>query len=96
MAFRVGQKVVLINNTPDRGYRIYPEDRPFFIKGDIFTISEVGLRGSGYHDEPCLRLKELRWKYRQSRFRPVVEKSTETGMAILRKILKTQKVEERA
>lgn len=92
--FRIGQKVVCVDDNFSGGYgdEIAPK------KGEIYTI-----RWLGYDEDSVCRLVEIRNKRRPyvvngtitvsenafftRRFRPVVEKSNDAGMAILKKLL---------
>ncbi len=99
--FHIGQKVVCVDETPVKPD--YTMDG--LTKGHTYTIRWIGkythpLDGLGQNI--TVRLEELCRKpspigsdvpFLARRFRPLIEKSTETGMAILRKILKTKKVE---
>ena len=82
--FRVGQKVVCVDATP----RDYPVC--LVTEGKIYTIHSIlGERRS-------VRLVEVTGlnpfhDFYADRFRPLVSRSTETGMAILRDLLKTTK-----
>ena len=79
MNFRVGQKVVCV---------LEPTINPLsLIKGEVYTISEAGLI-SPSTGEPLVVLKEHGSQgYWARRFRPLVERKTDTGIAILKSIL---------
>lgn len=94
MAFRVGQKVVLIKDVwKDHLWMLIP-NRP--ILGVTYTVRSCGISSSS---GPRLLLEEISnpdgpWRcsikegsFPEQRFRPLIEKSTDTGMAILREIL---------
>jgi hypothetical protein len=85
MTFRVGQKVVCVDDGPTP----FRESVPFRLK-EIVTID--GFTGTG-----CVSLAEYPHGpvtgYFAKRFRPVVERKTGTGMAILKKLLKTKSKE---
>jgi hypothetical protein len=92
MAFRVGQKVVCVdaNSNDPRcgpGWRADP-----LRNGAIYTIAGFGTSKFG---ETCLLLEEAKntamhqYGYHPRRFRPLTERSTEAGMAILRSYLVT-------
>ncbi len=97
MAFYVGQKVVCIVGFTRlaRG-----RDETFPIKGEVYTIREIKLDSGG---DTCLRLQEIvntpryyaegftEMAFDAELFRPLVEKGTDTGMAILKEIVRTQK-----
>lgn len=101
MAFYPGQKVVCVDAT----WRV--PDGPL-VEGRVYTVDGVTSQPSIYCGASksagfSLRLVEVpRWRghdYRSdrfdaSRFRPLTERSTETGMAILRKIADGQPVQE--
>lgn len=85
MSFHVGQKVVCVDDTPTPGFTWGTGWRP--IKDEIYTIAAIGLRG--FHGPyQCVKLREQTgdWRFKASRFRPLIQRSTETGMAILRKV----------
>lgn len=85
MAWRVGMKVECVDATSDLGLpgATWGADIP--VEGNIYTVSDVldcyGMEG--------LLLKEIRntpeWRYafNSVRFRPVVDRSTDTGFSIL-------------
>ena len=77
MAFHVGQKVVCVDTSPtDLGFPVP------MVRGRIYTVSEVRLETGG------LRLNEApMWKqhghcdwYRATRFRPVIERTTDISI----------------
>lgn len=93
--FHVGQKVVCINDgpssfTPNAVWR----DGEKIVKGIIYTVR----RSHFFEGIPCLWLNEVtrsnaartRWGddvgYGQWRFRPLIERKTDIGFAILKKI----------
>lgn len=90
MAFRVGQKVVCVDASPGRhGYA------PRYVnEGEVYTVSRLTISNDG----PALRLIEVNFDPLDwllcHRFRPVVEKSTDTGMAILREILDRETIKD--
>lgn len=102
MAFRIGQKVVCVNDTPARISGI-PNG---LVKGTVYTVVATGLTNPIDPQKlPCIQVLELPsphpldrgyqilWAHR---FRPVVERKTDTGMAILRKLLTDTKIKEKA
>lgn len=111
MSFHVGQKVVCVTAAAgDVPLRTGGPEWPSAVTvGSIYTIRDVdarymphygvlGLRFEEYH-HPA---KETAWGLVETAFpsvffRPVIERSTETGMAILRKIADetTKKITER-
>lgn len=99
MTFYVGQRVVCVDTSkPDigkvfHGFRV-SGDLDGLQDGKIYTIR-------GFHPvwttgEPGVYLEEIKRRissddgkevsFKASRFRPLIERSTETGMAILRKV----------
>lgn len=108
MAFNIGQKVVCVDASihpeHERPWLEYDRDLEGLTLGQIYTIRDIGF--SVFDDHPVVWLEEIRRRkahphagfkeapYWIGRFRPLQERSTETGMAILRKILKGAKVDE--
>lgn len=93
MAFRVGQKVVCVDDAPP-SYFWSDGDMGGLKKGAIYEVRWVGM-----FDHPMLgshlcihvagisRLAKGRdWPFNVNRFRPVVERKTDTGFAMLEKI----------
>ena len=78
MNFRVGQKVVCV----DAGGWVQR-----LSNGKTYTVTAIGEAFNrnwvGLYETPGKH--DLQWESR--RFRPLIEKSTDTGMAILREIL---------
>lgn len=103
MAFRVGQKVVCVD---DSGWESWRASWLLPVTGTTYTIRSIGHAYTNETQEPCIRLEELRNReaqvpgqepnFRASRFRPLVERKTETGMAILREILDRESHQNRA
>lgn len=111
MAFHVGQKVVCVDDAKHPEFHLpgwmYYGDLDGLTKGRIYTVRSV--YNDPYSHRLCISLEEINRKamfsndpdYHHSdgfwsgRFRPVVEKSTDTGMAILRKLLVGGKIEEK-
>lgn len=104
MAFRVGMKVTCIDDVfwSGRDPRCnYP------VKGDIYTIRSFDHNRPGCESPVGLRLEEIinpilpypggddETSFPPWRFRPLIERKTDTGMAILRKLLDGNKIEER-
>lgn len=80
MNFRVGQKVVCVLEP----LMCNPKHLK---KGEVYTISKAGLI-SPSTGEPLVALKEHGDQgYFARRFRPLVERKTDTGIAILKSIL---------
>jgi len=79
MTFHVGQKVVCVDGRPGVIYR-----EKTLVAGRVYRVDAISECGRGIitHDAPTPN--RLGWW--MHRFRPVIEHSTETGMAILRKI----------
>lgn len=77
MSFHVGQKVECIDASlpANPWHRAHP-----LVKGSIYVVTEVNAHSGYVSIDGSLRLWE------QRRFRPITERSTETGMAILRRI----------
>ena len=104
MTFRIGQKVVCVDDVPRAGFDGWHPDCDIPQKGSVYTVREIGLTVYG---DPGLKLEEIRCCVRSSgnehvdtfyfaqRFRPVVERKTETGMAILREILDRESHQDR-
>lgn len=107
MAFRVGQKVVCIN---DQGTTCLNQKE--LCSGAIYTVRWIGsmssvkwsanaLRTDGlgirlneFVRGPCPTAGEADQPFSIRRFRPVVEKSTDIGMAILQEILDRETVKD--
>lgn len=101
MSFHIGQKVVCVRNTPvGQELRYATGRRSNKIQiGQVYTVREIDTRAMHLHGVATVRLVEVindtrmtsvgEWEpgYPASCFRPVVERKTETGMAILREIL---------
>lgn len=80
MTFRVGQKVVCVDNKPHKGCA-FLGDRP--VEGEIYTVRKTGLT-SWIDGRPGILVAEIRnlhdacfWA---DRFRPVVEKKTDISI----------------
>jgi hypothetical protein len=78
MAFRVGQKVVCVNDEPSR-FTGFPTNVK---KGGVYTITKTFLHPRGV---PCVLLKEIEVPrqhlgYDASRFRPVGERKTDISI----------------
>lgn len=103
--FHIGQKVVCVDTWNDdtlENQAVGP------IKGIVYTIREIGIFHPVQNDIVAVRLVEIQnpvhnvlWGngtyevcFGAFRFRPLITKSTETGMAIFKEILNTQKVPE--
>lgn len=96
MTFHVGQKVVCV----DDGFKpeLFYSDDVMPRRGEVYTIRDLE-QIKGY---PLLRVCEIRNKVRsyahgryecafhRARFRPIVEKKTDTGFAILEDIRKRE------
>ena len=100
MAFHIGQKVVCVD-ARETGI-----DRNVLTKGAVYTVRWIGPRASTHPTLPemntplAIRLIEVPRRthsdnpFSIARFRPVVEKSTESGMAILREILDRETIKD--
>ena len=103
MSFHVGQKVVCVDSDSRHGIndgcRWLPGEEIHV--GQIYTISRLWVDAKGYLVVDLFEKKRVQgwWPYEvgymRERFRPLVTKSTETGMAILREILDRESVDER-
>lgn len=96
MAFRVGQKVVCVDDVADarRSWGCAP-----LRKGAIYHVRDYVPSYYGT-DEPVIRLCEIVRRndecgFRAARFEAVVEKSTDAGMSILQEILDRESHDER-
>lgn len=102
MSFRVGQKVVFVGFPDDTLWeRIYrwchpmpPGPEP--VVGNVYTIERIvdcGKYGISLHLREITSVPSEWWEagFLSDGFRPVVERSTDTGMAILRQILTDHK-----
>ncbi len=92
MSFRVGQKVVCIDDKPNGLHKSWG-DSPIY-KGQIYVIRdiEIGFRHPFAGVEDCVRLEGIDrtyygvdWPYRKSRFRPLVE--TKTSIEVFNRML---------
>ena len=89
MSFHVGQKVVCVDDC-HLGYGRRVPDLDWIVKGEIYTVSCTPfLNGWGNFAIHLTERPNKRAKtgFHISRFRPVIERKTETGMAILREII---------
>lgn len=94
MNFRVGQKVVCVDAKARYGTKLFATP---ILEGEIYTIA--GFQESVWvHGTICVLLVEAKNSrphsfggrdigYQADRFRPLVEKKTDAGMAILKTIL---------
>ena len=85
--FRVGQKVVCVNDEPSN---LGGSRREVPIKGHIYTVSAVGLTNILDPQQlPCILVEELERRpyeaHWASRFRPIIERKTD--ISIFREIL---------
>jgi hypothetical protein len=91
-----GDKIVCINDEWRNldGIRVLGEDMP--VRGGIYTIAHI--RPDRY--QPCRVSVSIAvfgiYLWNPEKFRPVQIKSTETGMAILRKLLTGKRARQRA
>jgi hypothetical protein len=109
MAFRVGQKVVCVDDVECSWFDFGEDTRPNHPKkGGVYTVRwsgpftfDVGVRAGVYLVE--IENPKFLWDvgefceaaFGADRFRPVVEQSTNAGMAILREILDRETTHER-
>lgn len=107
--FRIGQKVVTVSR-PDLYDPSAPRITKRFPGGVVVTIRDIDFRGveRGIHPAATIRLEEAvhdvmntilgTWEpgYDIRCFRPIVEKKTDAGMAILQEILRRETVDDRA
>lgn len=96
--FRVGMKVVCIDDSPLLGCGWSPGTKPTL--DAVYTIRELGMT---FHSKPGMRLVELNLSgkflgdsftdafYRAARFRPVVERKTD--ISIFQKLLTPTRVD---
>lgn len=106
MAFYPGQKVVCVNDQWATKWRQHYGKYPCPLRrGAVYTVvqcrEEFGWStAESLGSYPCVVLAEVRHPdgrvegFDASRFRPLTERSTETGMEILRKIADGQPVRE--
>jgi len=97
MNFRVGQKVVCVDNTTSFGGVGWHPNCQVPQTDTVYTIRALGV---GAYGEMGLKLKEIvccgifagiyhdDYFYRAARFRPLVENKSSKGMEILNSILK--------
>jgi len=93
--FHVGQKVVCVDVSRRQG-----ASQCYLVKGNIYTISFIGELRDGetavcVEEDPNPPVIPGFGDWLASRFRPLVSKSTETGMAVLREILDRETVKPR-
>lgn len=96
--FRIGQKVVCVD---DENFVNYDPSSPSPRKGSLYTIRGFNKTGLVLLEEVIGKPKQFKEFYGEGgyfhwRFRPVVTKSTEAGMSILRGILNGQRAPENA
>lgn len=108
MNFRVGQKVVCVNdnNGPGvgsicRGHRVVSmtcklENGVIYTVRSLGTCWQDGSPGIRLHEiaRPIASITGEELCFFAHRFRPVIEKSTDTGMAVLREILDRETVKD--
>lgn len=87
MSFRVGQQIICIDADPPK---IACWTGAWLVKNRIYTVREIGLK-TALGNNPALRLHEVCFSksdhtFNVRRFRPLITKSTDTGMSILRKL----------
>lgn len=95
--WKAGMKASCVNGAPRKG-RHWAGPRP--IDGETYTVSRVfnGIDRANGGRATMLFLEELGdnngWGYLASRFRPIVSRSTDTGMALLREIADRETIRE--
>jgi hypothetical protein len=102
MMFNIGQKVVCVFHMPPsqrREWAIYAERGEIYTVREIYTTSrgKVNLLLREIINEP--RMSEdgfMEWGFKADAFRPIVEKKTDAGMAILKEILERETISDRA
>lgn len=82
MAFRIGQKVVCINNS--NGFCEKSVVCPLIV-GGVYSVVEINSESLW-----CDGDKNHAWHH--TRFRPLIEKSTDTGFAILEEIRRRETI----
>jgi len=101
--FRVGQKVACINDRMNHGGQ-RPSGYNYPIEGTVYTIRDIFADEFGRelvrlcevkNGQENTRLGFIEPGFDASHFRPVVSRKTDTGMAILKKLLqpKPERVE---
>lgn len=91
MSFHVGQKVVCV----DASANTFSGIKPRLVEGAIYTVGALEDRWDGLAIdliEVPVNAEELAMHsaYNSNRFRPLIERKTDTGMAVLKKLLKTK------
>lgn len=92
MAFRVGQKVVCVDDAEPTFHGVWAH---YQVKGQIYTVTAVGLVNNLDRKKlPCILVAELNrnelsplWEHR---FRPIVERKTD--ISIFTKMLTDTKI----
>jgi hypothetical protein len=109
MAFRVGQKVVHVADTGNlsrkRGNQLWPAE---ITVGRVLTIRDIDTRYLKWYGILGLRFEEFVFEavpvaglgdvepaFPSDHFRPLIERKTDTGMAILREILDRESHQDR-
>jgi hypothetical protein len=72
MAFRVGQKVVCIDNGMGA-----MDASPYLQKGDVYTVTASRIDLVGW---PVIGLAGVRYQWSAERFRPIVERKTDISI----------------
>lgn len=82
--FRIGQKVVCVDDKEAHPSTILSGGSPTgLVKGQIYTVTKTGIEHPlDLTGTPCITLAEMPspWGYRQTRFRPLVEKKTDISV----------------
>lgn len=96
MAFRVGQKVMCVDDKSRLGRpHLEADGITRIIFGNVYKVSGSTTR-DGFAAVHLVGIKRPYGQaYYADRFRPVAEKSTDTGMAVLREILDRETVKDR-
>jgi hypothetical protein len=92
MAFRVGQKVVCVNEAPDPDSFFLETD--VLRNGAVYTVASIGPTHWGNPGVALIEVpRPMGMSFRASRFRPAVERKTD--ISIFTEILNGQRVPER-
>ncbi len=82
--FRIGQKVVCVDDTEHHPSTMIPGGkRHSLVKGQIYTVTKTGIEHPlDLIGIPCIALAKMPspYGYRQTRFRPLVEKTTDISV----------------
>lgn len=78
MTFRVGQKVVCVD---DSGHEYLPYVAPRLFRGKIYTIAMARINDYGTQSVGLVECNNGEWGYYSNRFRPLVERKTDIEWA---------------